>query len=245
MARTRSQRMCSESQLGVYTCAIAMRLNRRSAFSANPVGHGSKMPFRKIRINWEAVTAISTVISVLISLAVMYIAVHALRFTANQIDDYRKESQTQHFIDKAQEFNGSQFRAVRRALAAKRLNRAKDGIKKLDVDDVPAEMFDELAFCNDLGILARHGELNAYDVWGDFSFWLFPFFADAEAVIERDQKDAPASWSNCVYLMEQVRKVDQQEDAGKQLGQQEDDIVGFYYSELEENKSRTAEEAKH
>ena len=38
--------------------------------------------------------------SAVISLVVLYVAVRALRYTANQIEDFRKESQTQHFIEK-------------------------------------------------------------------------------------------------------------------------------------------------
>jgi len=112
-------------------------------------------------------------------------------------------------------------------------------LKKLDIDNAPVELSDELAFCNDLGILTRHGALTAYDVWGEFSYWLFPMYADAQGVIKADQKDAPASWSNCVYLMEQVRKVEEQEDAGKQEKQDEDEIASFYSSELEENETHT------
>jgi len=194
---------------------------------------------RKVRINWDAVTAISTAASLAVSLVVLYFALRALRYTANQIDDFRKESQTQHFIERAQQFGSPEFRAVRGALASARLNREKNGLKRLDVNNAPAEMFDELNFCNGLGILTRHGELSAYDAWEEFSFWLFPFYADAEPLIKADQKDFPASWSNCVYLIEQVKIVEKQEDAGKQLGPKEEDIVSFYDSELEENKSRS------
>ncbi len=105
-------------------------------------------------------------------------------------------------------------------------------MKKLDVNDAPAEMFDELNFCNHLGILTRHGALSAYDVWGEFSYWLLPLHADAQTLIKADQKDAPASWMNCDYVVEEVRKVDAQEDAGKQLNQQGKDIASFYFGEL-------------
>jgi hypothetical protein len=98
-------------------------------------------------------------------------------------------------------------------------------------------MFDELSFCNDLGILTRHGALSAYDVWAEFSYWLLPLHADAQALIKSDQNDAPASWTNCDYLVEEVRKVDAQEDAGKQLNQKKEDIEGFYGGELEENRT--------
>jgi hypothetical protein len=222
-----------------------MKPIRRATFAANALRHKRRLPFQKMRINWDALTAISTAASLAVSLVVLYVAVRALRYTANQIEDFRKESQTQHFIERAQWFDSPEFRATRRALADARLNRAKDGLNKLDVDDAPAEMFDELDFCNGLGILARHGELSAYDAWGEFSFWLFPFYADAEPLIRADQKDAPASWSNCDYLMEQVKIVDKQEDAGKQLDLKKGDIVSFYDSEIEENKSRTAKGATH
>lgn len=180
----------------------------------------------------------ATAASVLMSAIVLYVAVKSLRYSANQIDEARKESQTAHLIEKSQEFDSPTFRAVRRGLAEKRLNHAEDGLNKLDVNDAPVELVDELGFCNDLGILTRHGQLSAYDVWGEFSYWLFPLYTDAESYIKADQNDAPASWSNCVYLMEQVKEVERREDAGKQLNPKEEDIVGFYDSELEENRSR-------
>lgn len=236
-----------------YTSAIAMKITRRASFSEKSFRLKRGSPRHKPQTNWEAVTGVSTaasavisLISAVISLVLLYVAVRTLQYTANQIEDFRKESQTQHFIEKALEFNSPQFRAVRRALAEERLDRSRDGLRKLDVvNDSPPEMFDELTFCNDLGILTRHGELSAYDAWGDFSFWLFPFYADAEPLIKANQKDAPASWSNCVYLMEQVRKVDEQEDAGKQLTVKEDDILGFYESEMEEIKSPRARGEQH
>jgi hypothetical protein len=129
-------------------------------------------------------------------------------------------------------------------LAEKRLNISTGTLKKLDIDNSPVEMFDELAFCNDLGILTRHGALNAYDIWAEFSYWLFPMYADAQTIIRADQKDAPASWSNCVYLMGEVRKVEEKEDAGIQEKQQKKDIVNFYLSELEENETHGARRMK-
>lgn len=201
-------------------------------------------PFRSIRINWEAVTAISTAASVVVSLVVLCVAVRALQYTRNQIDDFRKESQAQHLIEKVQEFDSQRYKDIRRALAEKRLNRSEDILMKLDVDNAPEEMFDELNFCNDLGILTRHGALSAYDVWGEFSYWLFPFFADSQPVIKAEQMDAPASWSNCTYLVEQVKEVDKQEDAGKQLKQQEQQIIDFYDSELQDNGTRVARRGK-
>jgi hypothetical protein len=216
-----------------------MRLIKRFPIPKNLLGHTRKS------INWDAVTAIATVASAFVSLGVLCIAVFALLYTKNQIEDFRKESQTQHLVEKVQKFDGLQFRVIRRSLAEKRLNQAKDGLKKLDVDDAPVEMFDALDFCNDLGILLRHGEVSAYDVWGDFSFWLLPFYADAEGLVKADQKDAPAAWSNCVYLIEQVRSVDEHEDAGKQLTQTQDEIIDFYASEIEENPLRGIDSTKH
>jgi hypothetical protein len=221
-----------------------MKITRREAFSAKALRQNRRVPLPILRINWDAVAGMSAAASALISLAVLGVAFYALRYTESQIQDFRKESQTQHLIEKAQEFNSPEFRTVRRGLAVQRLNHSQDNLRVLDVDDSPVEMFDELSFCNDLGILTRHGELTAYDVWGEFSYWLFPFYADAEGVIKASQKDAPASWSNCVYLMEQVRVVEKQEDAGRQLAQKKKDILDFYGSEMEENKTRNANGVK-
>jgi hypothetical protein len=217
-----------------------MKITRRVTFSSKALAQKRKVP-----INWDAATAIATAASAVISLLVLYVAVRALRYTESQIEDYRKESQAQNLIQKVQEFDSPRYKAVRKGLAEKRLNRSQGILKKLDVDDAPVEMSDELSFCNDLGILTRHGALSAYDVWGEFSYWLLPLYADAQPLIEADQKDAPASWSNCIYLAEQVRKLDEQEDAGRQLNQKTEDIAGFYYSELEENRSRGTEGARH
>jgi hypothetical protein len=195
-------------------------------------------------LSWEAVTAVSTALAAVISALVLIVGVFALKYTARQIEDFRKEAQAQHLIEKAQEFDSPRYKAIRRALAEKRLDPSENKLKKLDVEDAPEGMFDELNFCNDMGVLTRHGALSAYDVWADFSYWLLPLHADAEPLIKHDQKDAPASWSNCDYLVEEVRKVDAQEDAGKQLDQKEDDIVGFYQSELEENETHERKAAK-
>lgn len=188
--------------------------------------------------SWEAVTAVSTAWSAVVSTLVLVVGYFALEYTGRQIEDFRKEAQAQHLIEKVEAFDSPRYKAIRNGLAAKRLNQAKESLKPLDVNDAPVEMVDELTFCNDLGILTRHGALSAYDVWGEFSFWLLPLHTDAQALIKADQKDAPASWSNCDYLVEEVKKVDAQEDAGKQLNLKEADIVGFYFSELDENGPR-------
>lgn len=167
----------------------------------------------------------------------MCVGIRALKYTANQIEDFREESQAQHLIEKVDEFDSPRYKAIRKELAEKRLSPSTGTLKKLDIDDAPAGMFDELSFCNDLGVLTRHGALNAYDVWAEFSYWLFPMYADAQALIKDNQKGFPASWSNCDYLMEQVRIVEEHEDAGKQLKQQEEDIVSFYSGELEEDET--------
>lgn len=200
----------------------------------NPIGTRSKESWARWP-SWEAVTAVSAALSAVTSALVLVIGYFALRYTAHQIEDFRKEAQAQHLIEKVEAFDSPRYKAIRKGLAEQRLNQADGTLKKLDVNDAPVEMFDELNFCNDLGILTRHGALSAYDVWGEFSYWLLPLHADAQALIKFDQKDAPASWSNCDYLVEEVKNVDTQEDAGKQLSQKEEDIVDFYFSELEEN----------
>ncbi len=145
-----------------------MKLTRRVAFSSKALARKRKVP-----INWDAATAIATAASAVISLLVLDVAVRALR-PESQIEDYRKESQAQNLIQKVQEFDNPRYKAMRKGLAEKRLNRSQGILKKLDVDDAPMEMSDELSFCNDLGILTRHGALSAYEVWGEFSYWLLP-----------------------------------------------------------------------
>lgn len=214
------------------------RLVRRATFSDMAL----RQKRRGKRTDWNAMAARSAAasawiafFSTAISLLLLYVGIRTLKYTADQIRDIREQAQTEHLIKKTDEFDAPEFRATRQALAAKRLNRSQDGLIKMTPDNAPVEMFDALNFCNDLGVLMKHGQISAYDVWADFSFWLIPVYADATIIIQADQQDAPASWSNCVSLMDQVKKVDRQEDAGKQLNPNESDIAGFYRSEVEEN----------
>jgi hypothetical protein len=129
------------------------------------------------------VAAISTALSAVASTLVLVVGFFALRYTARQIEDFRKEAQAQHLIEQVEAFDSPRYKTMRKGLAEKRLNQADGTLKKLDVNDAPAEMFDELNFCNHLGILTRHGALSAYNVWGEFSYWLLPLHADAQTLI--------------------------------------------------------------
>jgi hypothetical protein len=188
--------------------------------------------------------AISSAASAIIAIFLLYVGIRALKYTAKQIEDFREESQAQHLIEKVDEFDSPRYKAIRKVLAEKRLDPSTGTLKKMDIDDAPVEMFDELSFCNDLGVLTRHGALNVYDIWAEFSYWLFPMYADAQAIIKADQKGFPASWSNCDYLMGQVRKIEEQEDAGQQEKQPKEDIASFYFDELEENETHGMQRLK-
>ena len=87
------------------------------------------------RKDWNAVAAKSAVasawiafFSTFISLSLLYVGIRTLKYAADQIRDIREQAQTEHLIKKTDEFDAPEFRATRKALAAKRLNRSQDGL---------------------------------------------------------------------------------------------------------------------
>lgn len=113
-----------------------MKPDRKVSFAGMALGRERTLPSPRKQVHWDVVTGWSTfgsmVISLgsaVISLVILYVAIRALRDTGNQIEDFRRESQTQHFVEKAQEFNIAEFRNIRRALAPQRLNGSQDHLR--------------------------------------------------------------------------------------------------------------------
>jgi hypothetical protein len=181
---------------------------------------------------WEKITTISTAISALASVCILCVGWCALQYTKQQIVDFRNESQAQHLIEKTKDFDSLPFKLIRKKLAQKRLNKYYTNLNKLNVNDAPSEMYDELNFCNDLGLLTENGALKAYDVWANFSYWVFPLYADSKIVIINEQKKYPAIWANCTYLEKKLEQIETKEDNMKQAIQTSDDIIDFYNSEM-------------
>lgn len=127
-------------------------------------------------INWNAVNGVSSV-------AVAVVAILALIFTGVQIHAYREETKVQHLMELVREFEAQRFAGIRRSLASQRIDTKLNRLKKLDPDNPPGEMLDELNFCVDVGLLTSRGALNVHDVWSEFGYWLFPVYYDSRPVI--------------------------------------------------------------
>jgi hypothetical protein len=159
--------------------------------------------------NWNAVTAVSTLVMAIATIGV-------LTFAVVQIQELREEANIKTLTEQVTKFEGDRFTAIRRSLAAQRMDVKQQRLKKLDPENPPDEMLDELNFCDDLGLLTRRGALNRHDVWSEVGYWLFPLYGDARPYIDQSRKDSPAGYDECVYLIEQISPIEMREDASSE-----------------------------
>lgn len=190
------------------------------------------------RVNWTAITGISALITAAA-------AVVALVFAVVQIEEFREEAKIQHLLGEVNDFQSPRFTAIRKSLANERIDSEDERLKPLDPVDPPLAMYDELNFCEDLGLLTRRGALNTRDVWEEFAYWLFPVYSDARPVIDASKKDSPATYSQCTWLVEKLRPIEAKEDAATQDHPSEDDIYGFYLGEADVEPGQPLQRAKH
>src|SRR5947209_4286241 len=83
----------------------------------------------------------------------------ALVFTYVQVRDFRESKQIERLVDEVHQFDSPDFIAIRRALAAKRLD-SKNALKPLNVAEAPAEMFQVLDFFEHIAILEQRKYLS-------------------------------------------------------------------------------------
>jgi hypothetical protein len=131
--------------------------------------------------NWDAITAIGTVV-----LAV--IAGGALWFARQQITDFRKESRIKHLIDLVNDFEREPLAGYRKRLGAKRLVHGK--LVPLELNNPPPEMHDVLNFFEHIGYLLDGGYLGLEDVSVEFFYWISHLWLDANGLIKHEQTES-------------------------------------------------------
>ena len=94
-------------------------------------------------------------------------------------------------------------------------------------------MLDELNLCDHIGLLTHRGALNRQDVWSEFGYWLFPLYTDARSVIDSSRKDSPATFRECIWLLDVIRPIEAKEDASSEDHPSESDIYSFYLGEVD------------
>ena len=152
----------------------------------------------------------------------------ALLLARNQLRESRDEQRIVHLRDMLQQFSEPPISKTLEALASERIDQQQQVLRPLDPDDAPDEMYDVMNFFETMGLLVNRGYLDKKDVWNEFGWWLFHFYADARPVVESEQKDDPAAFSNFSRLMRELEEIDQQESGGKLLHLSPDDIYRFY-----------------
>ena len=198
--------------------------------------HRSKR-HREVQTNWDRITALS-------SLTLAIVGIVALIFTWKQIDDLksqsaiqinemRSETQAQHLTALIDKYDSLEWASNRRSLALKRVDSKHETLLHLNVNDPPIEVYDELGFCDDIGLLTERGYLDLHDVWNSFSDWILVLYADTHTVVELERKKSPAEFKECTNLVESMKQMEAKEDAGADNNLSDDDILGNYLGDIE------------
>lgn len=144
------------------------------------------------RINADRLRAIFTaIIAITGMLAVM--------FAYRQLWWDHEESQVQHLSDFAHQFRTEPMIKYRKAYAEKRLRGVTD----------PDEEYRLLNFFESVGLLVNHGYLNDRDVWEEFSYWIFPLYADTRSAVVQEQENDPTEYTNFIALERRLEPIQQ------------------------------------
>lgn len=150
---------------------------------------------------------------------------------ALQLNESRDSAKIQHLMEFVNKFDGGEFVTIRRNLAHTRMDRVHETLRPLNPDNIPEEMYEELDFCEDLGLLVRRGYLNTDDVNSDFGDWLVSLYADAHQFVEHEQKDDATYYNECSNLIQQIRKMQNNNGEYSLQNLSSGNIYDFYDSE--------------
>jgi hypothetical protein len=189
-------------------------------------------------VNWSAVSAIAHTVMALATIG-------AFIFAGVQIQDLREEAKIHHLMEQVNTFDGLRYTEIRKSLAIQRMDTKQERLQKLDPDNPPTALYDELNFCEDLGLLSRHSSLNLHDVYEEFSYWLLPVYTDARPVIDASHKESPNVYVNCVWLVDNIRSIEIKEDAGTDDHPSETAIYEFYAGEASIQPGQPLQRGRH
>lgn len=184
---------------------------------------------------WDRITALSSLILAAVGLI-------ALIFTWRQLSEMREESrsqiaemhaeaQVQHLVAMTDRFDSTDRLAIRKALAEKRVDSAAKRLRPLDPDSPPVEFDQELAFCDDIGLLTDRGYLDRHDVWSTFGQWLFYLYTDARPYL--DSLRSQADYAECKNLVESIRPIETREGDSTYDHPSESDLYSNYMDDIE------------
>ena len=185
---------------------------------------------------WEKITAISTLIVALGGLGALVFARYQIREIRTeaeiQIKEMQVEAQTQHLLVFIDKFRSSDEISRQKLLAEKRIDRKIERLRKLDTDNPPVELLDELLLCDNIGLLTNRGYLNEHDVWQAFGQWILYLYADSRPYL--DGLSGPSDYGECRKLSENIRLIEQKENKSTYDHPGEEDLYGYYLTMTEE-----------
>jgi hypothetical protein len=92
-------------------------------------------------------------------------------------------------------------------------------------------MDDVLNFYEHIDVMVDHGLVDRYDVWREFSYAMFPLYADARPYIEDGRKEDPSVWKGFTMLMEDMSKQEKNRNGSVGDHPSSADILYFYQTE--------------
>jgi hypothetical protein len=146
-----------------------------------------------------------------------------------QINEMREESKVQHLMELVSRCESPEQIAIRRNLALKRVDRKRGGLNKLDPENPPVEMEEELDFCENIGLLTKRGYLDLHDVWVEFSEWAFYLYADAHPYLAYIND---SDYKECRELADSMRPIEKVEGNNYDTPD-EDDLYGVYLDDID------------
>jgi len=180
-------------------------------------------------VDWTEAQAVATSILVFTSMGGIFYAGVQLRHERQ----YRSVSNLEKQLAF---FHSSKFREARRRLAQERLNENGD-LLALNTAEPPIAAFEVLDFYEHLGLLAKKGHLDLYDVWHTFYEWIQPVYADLRKVLEDESTEWADHYSDLRRMMHSMDRI-QQARMRRKRGQHvklwsDDRICDHYQYELE------------
>lgn len=159
-------------------------------------------------IDWNAIAAISTAVYALFTLGLIGTGIWGIRLTVKQLEQSRELAKIGHLEDQIKQFESPEFKAIRKGLAEKRIERGR--LKPLDIDDAPTELDEILDFFEHIGLLYKMKYLDLYPIWHTFGYWMLTIYADAREYIEQERKDDSASLEDFCTLIDDLRVMEKE-----------------------------------
>ncbi len=182
---------------------------------------------------WDRITAFS-------SFAMAVMGIGALIFTWLQIREMRNEVTVEHLTELIDKYDSPDQITIRKSLAAKRVDQEHGQLRPLNVNDAPTELYDELGFCEDIGLLTKRGYLDPHDVWNEFGGWLLLLYTDAHPLLDSEQKQDPSEYRDCTSMVENLKSIDNNEASSANDHPSDSDLYNSYLGDIQRQSGQPA-----